>query len=47
MPRDMATVEAHAEDRALDLEAHVDEFGNAYDYGFGIGYDGKRLDRQP
>ena len=43
LPRDMETVERHCEDRALDLEPHVDEFGNAYDYGFGIGYDGKRL----
>ena len=42
-PRDMETVERHCEDRALDLEPHVDEFGNAYDYGFGIGYDGGRL----
>lgn len=43
LPRDMDTVERHCEDVALDLEPHVDEFGNAYDYGFGIGYDGKRL----
>ena len=40
LPRDMATVERHCEDRALDLEVYVDEFGNAYDYGFGIGYEG-------
>lgn len=43
MPRDMDTVERHCEDVALDLQPHVDEFGNAYDYGFGIGYDGRRL----
>ena len=43
LPRDMETVERHCEDKALDLIPHVDEFGNAYDYGFGIGYDGKRL----
>jgi hypothetical protein len=24
-------------------EPHVDEFGNAYDYGFGIGYDGEAI----
>ena len=43
MPKDMDTVERHCEDKALDLEPYVDEFGNAYDYGFGIGYDGKKL----
>ncbi|MBE5806865.1 MAG: glycoside hydrolase family 3 protein [Clostridiales bacterium] len=43
LPRDMATVEQHAEDRALDLDVYTDEQGNAYDYGFGIGFDGKRL----
>jgi len=43
LPRDMDTVERHCEDVALDLDVHVDEFGNAYDYGFGVGYDGKAL----
>ena len=43
LPKDMETVERHCEDRALDLEPHVDAFGNAYDYGFGIGYDGGRI----
>ena len=43
LPRDMATVEAQSEDRALDMEPHVDETGRAYDYGFGIGFDGKEL----
>ena len=43
LPKDMDTVERHCEDKALDLEPHVDEFGNAYDYGFGVGYDGKQL----
>ena len=43
MPKDMSTVERHCEDLALDIEPHVDEFGNAYDYGFGIRYDGKPL----
>ena len=43
MPKDMDTVERHCEDKALDLEPHVDEFGHAYDYGFGVGYDGEPL----
>lgn len=43
MPRDMETVEAHCEDKALDLIPYVDEAGNAYDFGFGIGYDGRKL----
>ena len=44
MPRDMAAVEAQSEDRALDMACHVDEFGHAYDYGFGIGFDGNPLE---
>ncbi len=43
MPRDMDTVERQCEDKALDMEVHVDECGNAYDYGFGLGFDGARL----
>ncbi len=43
MPRDMAAVEAHCEDKALDIAPYVDEFGNAYDFGFGVGYDGQPL----
>ena len=43
LPKDMQTVERHCEDKPFDLEPHVDEFGNAYDYGFGIGFDGKRI----
>ena len=43
LPRDMETVEAQSEDRALDMEPHVDETGRAYDYGFGIAFDGTRL----
>lgn len=40
MPRDMDTVELQSEDRALDMEPHIDENGNAYDYGFGLNYKG-------
>ena len=40
MPKDMETVEAQSEDKALDMECHVDECGNTYDYGFGLNYSG-------
>ena len=40
MPKNMETVEAQSEDKALDMEVHVDECGNAYDYGFGLNYAG-------
>ena len=40
MPKDMDTVEAQSEDKAFDMDPHVDEFGNAYDYGFGLNYSG-------
>lgn len=39
IPKDMETVEAHCEDRALDLGVHVDSEGNKYDYGFGLSYE--------
>lgn len=41
IPRDMDTVENQCEDVALDMECHVDELGNKYDYGFGLNYSGK------
>ena len=40
MPKDMDTVELQSEDKALDMEPHVDEAGNAYDYGFGLNFKG-------
>ena len=40
IPKDMETVEAQSEDRALDMEVHTDESGNRYDYGFGMNYSG-------
>ncbi len=43
MPRDMETVERHCEDRAFDLIPYTDEAGNAYDFGFGLGFDGQPL----
>lgn len=41
IPRDMDTVEEQCEDVALDMIPHVDDQGNAYDYGFGLNYSGK------
>ena len=43
MPADMETIERHCEDRAFDLQCHVDELGHAYDFGFGIDFDGNPL----
>ena len=40
LPRDMETVEAHCEDRPLDLLPYVDGAGNAYDFGFGLNWSG-------
>lgn len=40
LPRDMETVEAHCEDKPLDLEPYVDSRGNAYDFGFGLNWSG-------
>ncbi len=38
IPKDMDTVEVQCEDVALDMQVHIDEMGNAYDYGFGLRY---------
>lgn len=43
IPKDMDAVERHCEDKPFDLEVHVDECGHAYDFGFGLGYDGEPL----
>ena len=40
LPRDMETVEAHCEDKPLDLIPYVDSRGNAYDFGFGLNWSG-------
>ena len=40
LPRDMETVEAHCEDKPLDLAPYVDSTGNAYDFGFGLNWSG-------
>ena len=38
MPASMETVEQHMEDVFDDIECHVDECGNTYDFGFGLSY---------
>ena len=38
IPASMETVERHMEDVFDDIECHVDECGNIYDFGFGISY---------
>ena len=40
MPADMATVEKQFEDVPLDMKVHVDSEGNAYDFGFGMNWQG-------
>lgn len=40
LPKDMDTVELHCEDKPLDLEPYVDSAGNAYDFGFGLNWQG-------
>ncbi len=38
IPRDMATVEAQAEDKPRDMEPHRDSEGNVYDFAFGMDF---------
>ena len=40
LPRDMETVEAHCEDKPLDLIPYVDGGDNAYDFCFGLNWSG-------
>ena len=40
LPRDMETVEAHCEDKPLDLIPYTDSMENAYDFGFGLNWSG-------
>ena len=51
LPRDMETVEAHCEDKPLDLIPYTDSMGNAYDFGFGLNWSGvirdSRTNRYP
>lgn len=40
MPANMKTVEEQCEDVAHDMECHVDEEGNVYDFTFGLNWNG-------
>jgi len=40
LPANMATVETQLEDVPHDMEVHVDESGNAYDFAFGLNFSG-------
>lgn len=40
MPIDMDTVEAQKEDVPRDMECYTDSEGNAYDFAFGLNWDG-------
>lgn len=40
MPADMKTVEEQFEDVPHDMEVHVDSEGNAYDFAYGLDWDG-------
>jgi beta-glucosidase len=40
MPANMKTVELQAEDVPFDMDCHVDSEGNAYDFGFGLNWNG-------
>ena len=46
LPKDMITVEQHCEDKPLDMEPYVDTLGNAYDFGFGLNWNGVILDER-
>lgn len=39
-PANMETVEAHCEDKPFDMEPYVDELGHAYDFAFGMNWNG-------
>lgn len=40
MPANMKTVEEQFEDVAHDMECHIDEMGNVYDFAFGMNWSG-------
>ena len=44
MPADMKTVEMQMEDVPRDMEPYVDSEGNAYDFAFGMNWNGKITD---
>lgn len=46
MPATMETVEAQCEDVPFDMDCHVDECGNAYDFAFGLDWSGVIADER-
>jgi beta-glucosidase len=46
MPANMATVEQQLEDVPHDMRPHVDSEGNAYDFGFGLNWNGVIQDKR-
>ena len=40
LPKDMATVEHHCEDKPLDIEVYIDSEGHNYDFGYGLSWNG-------
>ncbi|MDO4739781.1 MAG: glycoside hydrolase family 3 N-terminal domain-containing protein [Eubacteriales bacterium] len=46
LPADMETVEAHCEDRPLDMTPYTDSCGGVYDFGFGLNWAGRIRDER-
>ena len=46
LPVNMETVEAHCEDKPLDLIPYTDSLGNCYDFGFGLNWSGMIRDER-
>ena len=42
----MDTVEKHAEDKAFDMKVYIDSNGNAYDFGYGLDWNGRISDKR-
>ncbi|EOI01854.1 hypothetical protein UAY_01262 [Enterococcus moraviensis ATCC BAA-383] len=46
MPADMKTVEQQKEDVAVDMKCYEDEFGNIYDFGYGMDFERQIADER-
>ena len=46
LPKDMATVEKHCEDKPFDMDVYCDAAGHAYDFGFGMNWNGVIADER-
>ena len=46
LPASMTTVELQAEDVPHDMECHVDEAGNSYNFSFGLNWNGLITDER-